>query len=62
MSVAITFPLGPTRSASPRGTEGPPAPTSQHRMPAPIPSRSTCRKVTGSKISARAPKRMPASD
>lgn len=31
MSVASTAPAGPTRSAGPSGTEGPPAPTSQHR-------------------------------
>jgi hypothetical protein len=37
ISVATTRPLGPTRAAGPAGTEGPPAPTSQHRQPAVIP-------------------------
>ena len=33
MSVASTRPAGPTRPASQLGTDGPPAPTSQHRHP-----------------------------
>jgi hypothetical protein len=34
MSVARTWPSGRARPASQFGTEGPPAPTSQHRQPA----------------------------
>lgn len=52
----------PDPLGQPEGTDAEPAPTSQHRMPAVIPSRSTCRNVTGSNSLLRAPKRMPASD
>ena len=50
MSVAVTFP-GPARSASIRATEPAPAPTSRHCHPGSIPTRSSNRAVTGSKIS-----------
>jgi hypothetical protein len=40
MSVATTFPVGPTFLASQDTTDVPPAPTSQQRQPDPTPKRS----------------------
>ncbi|HEY0573345.1 MAG TPA: hypothetical protein VGD73_04530 [Pseudonocardia sp.] len=60
-SVASTYPLEPTRSRSSRGTDGPPAPTSQQRHPGRIPSASTFPAVTGSNSADSAPNRPPAS-
>ena len=42
------------------GTDGPPAPTSQHRQPRWMPSASTCRNVTSSKSADSAPNRRSA--
>lgn len=61
MSVATTRPVGPTFLASQDTTDVPPAPTSQQRQPDPMPKRSMCRKVVGSKRVAKASKRFPAS-
>jgi len=60
MSVASMHPAAPTRWASQRTTEAPPAPTSQHRQPGAIPRASMWWNVDGSKISASASRRAPA--
>jgi hypothetical protein len=47
-STASTEPVLPTRSASMRVTEPPPAPTSRQRQPSPTPIASSCRMLSGS--------------
>jgi hypothetical protein len=55
MSVATTWPLAPTRSASQTAIEPRPAPTSRHRQPGRTSSRR--RRERGSKISSNRPNR-----
>src|SRR5580698_6634928 len=61
MSVASTYPVGPTAAASAAGILRPPAPTSQQREPALTPSRPKCPRVTPSNSSASQANRSPAS-
>ena len=61
MSVASTWPAGPTRSDRWATTDVPPAPTSQQRQPGARPRPSRCRNVEGSNRVAKAVKRSIAS-
>jgi Homeodomain-like domain len=60
MSVAVTWPVSPTWSASPAAIDRPPAPISRQRQPGARPVAAKTRVVRGSNRAARLPKRCSA--